>query len=492
MSGGPLRLAESSEWVGYWWLPEEPEERVPGTLRYDGDGNLALSLIGTFEDRVMSHPAPGRTVVHHGVRDSWDVVHGAAGNREITLLGCSPLRSRRTFLARVDSPDTQAIVVDAALVGVHASDWDDAAFSAAEMSVEDMVSWAGTSALEWGLGCDGDRLDGTGSISVSPVEEKSVVVDDGTTFCLSHRYTAPFMDWRKGEAIGRIRDSVSMRVVPESPFSLKSVLEKVSLVQYLVALATHQAAGVLWVRLEPADGEIGSLSGRSRSRCGVDLLYAPFAVGAHDSKAVDARRILFSCDSLPFEEILPRWCEVRERLLPAINMIMGMRYGSTSFVENRLLAAVGAAEVLHRRLGVGERPFPDKEFKEVRKALLEQAPEEYRERFKSAFRNDLTLRDRLQQLAGRLDHGVVGLLVPDAGHWAGRAVKARNDLAHEGSTPKHSLEELVVVVDVTTVIVLLNVLNELGLPVERQREIVQYHPDLRGAAERARRCLAPS
>nr|WP_257494228.1 HEPN domain-containing protein [Actinomyces wuliandei] len=417
-------------------------------------------------------------------------MHGAAGNREITLLGCSPLRSKRTFLARVDSPDTQAIVVDAALVGTHVSSWDDAVFSAAEMSVEDMVSWAGTSALKCTLGCDGGKLDGTGSISVSPVEEKSVACD-GTTFCLLRQYTAPFMDWRKGEAIGRIRNLVSMRVVPESPFSLKSVLEKVSLVQYLVALATHQAAGVLWVRLEPTDSEIGSLSGRSRSRRGVDLLYAPFAVGAHDSKAVDAWRILFSCDSLPFEEILPRWCEVRERLLPAINMIMGLRYGSTSFVENRLLTAVGAAEALHRRLGIEEKPFPDDEFKKVRSALLKQMPEEYRRIFKSEIRNDLTLRDRLQQLAGRLDPGVVDLLVPDVGHWAGRAVRARNDLAHEGSTPKHSLEELAAVVDVTTVVVLLNVLHELGLPAERQREIVRYHPAISAAAERARRCLVP-
>lgn len=75
--------------------------------------------------------------------------------------------------------------------------------------------------------------------------------------------------------------------------------------------------------------------------------------------------------------------------------------------------------------------------------------------------------------------------MPDVGHWTGRTTRARNDLAHEGKTPKHSFEELIAIVEVTTAVVILNVLHDLSLPAERQREIVQEHPRLRAMSRTA-------
>jgi hypothetical protein len=66
-------------------------------------------------------------------------------------------------------------------------------------------------------------------------------------------------------------------------------------------------------------------------------------------------------------------------------------------------------------------------------------------------------------------------------------------LAHEGKTPNHPIEELIAVVEVTKAVVILNLLHELGLPAERQREIVRDHPQLRATASTAREWLvAPS
>ncbi len=101
-------LAEEHEWAGVWWLPDAPDEQVPGVLRYDSNGGLSLSLIGAFEDRIMSNPAPGKTVFHKG-RRTWDVVHGAAEQREITLLDCYPTSSNRTIGVRDGRLDGRAL-----------------------------------------------------------------------------------------------------------------------------------------------------------------------------------------------------------------------------------------------------------------------------------------------------------------------------------------------------------------------------------------------
>ena len=122
-------------------------------MRYDGEGSLSLSLslIGAFEDRVISHRAPGVTVCHEGTR-TWDVIHGVAEQREVTLLGCVPTRVKRTMFARVKSPDTQTVTATIAIVGAHVSGEEDAAFAAAEVSVEDLALWAASSMFEGSLG----------------------------------------------------------------------------------------------------------------------------------------------------------------------------------------------------------------------------------------------------------------------------------------------------------------------------------------------------
>lgn len=61
----------------------------------------------------------------------------------------------------------------------------------------------------------------------------------------------------------------------------------------------------------------------------------------------------------------------------------------------------------------------------MRGAMLAQIPEQHRDRFKGANRNDPTLRDRLRALVQRPDQEAISKLVPDVEHWAKRTTRAR-------------------------------------------------------------------
>ena len=489
MSNDPLNLNEAAEWQGLWWLPDAPDEQVPGILRYDGEGHLVLSLIGAFEERIFLPRAPGVIDVLEGVR-TWDVIHGVAQQREITLLGCIPNGSRRTRGAWVESPDTQIVCATTAIIGAHVSGEKDAAFAAAEISVEDLTLWAATSVFSCYHGYRDGMLDGTGTISVKPVETQRVNVEV-TEYSLVYTLVLPRLGYCRGAEVGRMRDTASICVRRAEPFALRTALEAASLVQDLIALATHRAAGVIWLQLELAGTKAFLPDGRALPPRRADVLYSPVAVGKSDEKAIDRSSVLFTCEMLPFEELMPRWCEVRGKLQAAINMILGLRYVPARFVENNLLMAVGAAEALHRGLSIEEKPIPEAEFKKIRKDMLGQVPEEYRGRFKESIRNSPTLRDRLLALAARPDQEAIGQIVPDVEHWAKRTTRARNDLAHEGKTSSHSIDELIAIVDTTSAVVILNVLHELGLPAERQREIVQDHLRFRMTCRKAREWLVP-
>jgi hypothetical protein len=73
----------------------------------------------------------------------------------------------------------------------------------------------------------------------------------------------------------------------------------------LIALATHRAAGVLWLRLELAEARFVPVGDRPALRRDADVLYSPSALGNRDARAIDHHRVFFTCASFPFEEVVP-------------------------------------------------------------------------------------------------------------------------------------------------------------------------------------------
>lgn len=59
----PVKVSEAEyaqlmteEHLGYWWIPENPERRIPGVLSFDQDHRASLDLMEAFEatlDRQM-------------------------------------------------------------------------------------------------------------------------------------------------------------------------------------------------------------------------------------------------------------------------------------------------------------------------------------------------------------------------------------------------------------------------------------------------------
>src|SRR5699024_8736369 len=149
----------------------------------------------------------------------------------------------------VNSPDKQVVRAQTALVGVHAADEDESLFEAVQVSVENLGRWSAVEVFSYFIGApEGMRFDGSGSISAKPLESTSVTVD-GTEFTLDHRRTAPSFDERRGEMTGRIRDAAFVRIAPQEGCSLSSAIRSAKSIQDLVSLATHRAAGVIWLRL---------------------------------------------------------------------------------------------------------------------------------------------------------------------------------------------------------------------------------------------------
>lgn len=481
MSEGP-RLDRSAEWTGHWWLPDHPERPIPGVLRYEPDEGLRLDLIGGFEDRVL-RPIKGGVAVMDGTR-TWPLLLGVADNKEITLLGCVPVSSK-SYGMGFDGPHKQTVSALTALVGVHLEDSDQDIFTKCEVSVENLNLWSGSSVFSMKLGMDDKKPNGKGSLCVKPTDEPSVLVE-GTTITLAHVHTMPNFDHMRGQTRGRMRHTVYAAFEPTEPCSLTTAHGYAKAIQDLVSLATYKACAILWLRLRmpPEDREYPEgFPVRDRE---VGVYFHGTVRGDAEAKAVQWHDVLFTCRDLPFEEIMPRWWDFRQRFQAASNMILGLRYAPARYLEGNLLTAAGAAEVMHRALGIDEPPVPKEEFERLRQALLDQTPGEYRSWVKKTLRNDPTLRERLHALAAQPDAEAMSRLVPDVEQWVNVTTQARNNLAHTGQTPKQSVDELLACVKVTSAVVILNLLQVLGIPSDKQRDVVNDNPELRQTAILAR------
>lgn len=145
------------------------------------------------------------------------MIYGVVEQREFTLPGSVPSRSKREIGARVASPDRQSVIASDAIIGAHVIGEEDPAFAGAEVSVEALGLEAGSSVYEEVLAAPDGKMDGNGRMSVTPIEAQAVVVGD-TEYRLVYSKTLPYFDRCKGEAVGRIRCNAVIRVAQAEPF----------------------------------------------------------------------------------------------------------------------------------------------------------------------------------------------------------------------------------------------------------------------------------
>ncbi len=463
----PLNLDGSYEWSGHWWLPGNPDNKVDGALRYDKHKGLELSLIGGFDDRSIERSSHNVTTIRACTQE-WDVIFGNAEDCKITLIDGAPRYTPHRVCYESIKLEKQIIVAEIALVGAHVNSENEPKFSIGQVSVENLGSWAVSSRPF----CDSD---------VFGVRVKS---DSGEEFALG-RYPSDFVDDGKpGMDVNSITNAVYMQFSSPIPYSLGSAISRVQSIQSLITFAAHRAAGVIWLRLKTMN--LASSFQSDKAALTVDVIYPPNIVGNSKAEDVERRHMLLACDSAIFERVILGWLDVCESLLPATNLLLVFHYASDRYIESLILMAVGAAEALHQSLGIDELPMPKEVFGEIRENMLTQAPKDLRPRFKSMIQNRMTLRERLLALAARPDQQAVSKIVLDVELWAKKAVRARNELAHTAATKNHSLEELFAIVEVTRAVVTLNILHELGVSPERQREIVERNRWMRGVVKQSK------
>ena len=483
-------LNEPREWTGQWWLPGDPDNKVSGVLSYTPNDGLRLRLVGGWEYAVKHPGENGSTIVTNEFQH-WPAVLGVGDGKYVTLLDVS-VTSAKTFsiARRFGVPDKLELRATTALVGCHLDEPDEAAFVAGIGKVENLTTWSRRSGIEERHYFGSKVGELSGQIDLTRLDPLSVDIGP-LTATLHHVAWQPFSEESRGGALARVQEQASIEFSSEQPQPLHHWLDLLGSIADLMSLSTLRACGPITMRvyLPPTPDRFPENHPLRNERHEIEVYQRHLVKPKPDEKAQDQRNLVLTLDDLSFEELLPKWLEVRDTFAAARGMILGLRYVTGGYVETRVVTAVAAAESMHRALDP-EPPIPPEEFKQIRKTLLAAVPVERKSWLADRLTehsNVPTLKQRLLSLVDRL--GAAGeALVANREEWANAAKNARNTLAHKGSSD-HDLEVLHAVVEVTAGVVILNLLKELGVPEERLTLAVLEQDTLSHAAKLARTLL---
>ena len=402
------------------------------------------------------------------------VLHGQCGAERFTLLDSLVTHASGSLFGRVSE---QTLSPLRGLRGMHLADPAEPVFSALRMQLEYLLGWTGQSTMHQAMTFEDHRWTGQQTVHTTPVDDLVASYGD-LTATLSVDYT----NFRTSHVDSQNRRTITgtewaqLELAYPRPVSLDDFNHLTKAMADLMTLCAHAPAGALKRTLVIAEPDDEG----QRKPTEVEVLGRQVYQPGSSASTPAFVEYLFTLNDVAFDAVLPAWLALYERTATACSTLLGLRYISQGYVQNRLLNAASAAEAMHRSL-LDRSPYGDEEFKALIKKLLQacagkdKASKAERRFIRERLRNELTYHERLLELAAVPDAEAVHSLLPDIEAWAVELKKARNGVAHASGNPgersqltrwaalQHALAE------VTYALVSLVLLSELGLSAEVQR-----------------------
>src|SRR5829696_6908392 len=446
------------KYQGYWWLPDDPEEIVPGTLNFDPDEGARLDLLGSLK---------GARAEDIGTMIDPKLILGeSAEGKLITLQDCGETESKR----RVGSGfATSSLYAGIVFVGEHFQRPDDVGFERLFVEYLHLDAWAGVSGFEIKL-----PVDETHPLSVeykSP-ERRTATVGDEFEVTLSFN-----ADVRASTSPLVTETTITQRAVLAIEFPEKKPLEHLQGIayrlQHFLSLGTRKSVYpvALWGKTGP--------KGEAKP---VQVNYRSVARRGADDKTPTPRDMLFGLRDLPegFGPTVEWWLERAEVLDPVYQLYLGTIYNPQSYLEQRFLNLVQALEVYHRR-AMSSSDLQEEEHKKRKEEILEAVPDQHKrwlER-KLKYSNEPTLAERLREIFGRYPESIsliIGKSKKAKANFIDKVVASRNYLTHFDQSLEAKAaqgEGLYPITQKLRLLIEICLLGEIGFEAERIRDLIK-------------------
>lgn len=419
-----ISMLEKKSIRGYWWVDENPDRKVAGSLEYDPDEGIDLKLLSPLDQDLETLEAD--TLV------DYDRIYGITeeGN-EMTLMDCK--RGSTQINLGGSGIQTSEYMVPAYIDGYAFVDGEDIEFSRVSVEYPLLDQWANQSgaSIEFNMGeesnnalvtaSEGDTID----ITYEFQDSMQANVEDYTISLTLSTNT----DMNRVGGVS-IDETTKFEIEKQDgSISLEEMYDVNSKLQDFITLAVRKPTFPSSLEAKiPTDGPINDTA---------NIVFNQLS-NLNPPEQLHSRKTNFLLPNIEdrFEETLSIWFELYTEIKPTYDLFFGTKYNDTMFERNRFLGFTQALETYHRRSDYTGTYLEEDEFNDYKEELIGTIHKEHDQSFQDHMvdgvfehANEYSLRKRLNGLVDAHET-VLSELPWDVSSEINPIVNTRNYLTH--------------------------------------------------------------
>lgn len=374
-----MRIRKEFAKKGMFWLPSNPDKKIPGTLTITDGGEIELEVVGLFgrESDFMTQTDDLSRVLGH--IDTYNLV---------TLDDCF----YRTWNIAFGGVSQSRISVRRAYCGIIYDDNVAPFFNTFSFSVEGIDEWVGISGIRSEL----KLKPFLATISYTPPQEITINLNNGMTLLIGFAWTAPGSPIVK-EA--KITQSTYFKLTSPEKRELGDFTSAAHKITNLLCFAMDETVSIENVIATSDDMQVNIGEGKLRP-VQINIYYPSLPFSKKEPK-IDAHSMLFRFvqKQQDGERIFNNWFRAYDEVDTALNLYLSTQTDAYKYHSGKFSALAQGFETYHRR--TSDETYMDKiEFKNLVETIISTCPEDKKEwlRRRLAYGNEVSFRNRIKKV----------------------------------------------------------------------------------------------
>ena len=453
-----MKVLETIISKGYFWLPQNPDEQLPGELHVSKFGQIELNLMGVFESPEQDGLPALISMFDSDNHDIDRICGRTLDGNWVTLLNC--LRSHFNINLAPGHPSSSSFDVSFALVGVNLEERD-ALFTAIKFTMEGLGDWLDFNNIQHSTKTDSEEktqpLIVEGAVDYLARTSPWYNLNDG----IKLQFHSPIQyDFSQYPSLSlTLRSQPNISLISHKPKHIKDFIELADIILKFVSLAVDQEVQF----------QSFTLLTDNENQVALAQLYFRTRVSRRPEYKHRTQKTLFTLADIEekLEDVMNAWVKLfdRRKIGPALNLYFAAAWKETEFLDTNTLFLAQAAEVLHRKTFPQNKPMDTEVFKKVTKEFFKSTTEDIPDLIQDRIRlaNNPSLRNRVEEMMSPFEDWFRDN--EQSIDFAKRVSNTRNHFTHYSSGPNknyHDSEHLMDLHNKIEALLLLHILRLIG------------------------------
>ena len=393
-----MNIPENIEDTGFWWNPENPDEKCTGNLTVSKSGRISLELLN-----------PPASLMKNG--NDIPIIHGQIKKKgQVSLFGVTISDDHFSNHIQI-----RTFHIGGLLIGHHISSFDEAIFTEAQIEIEGLYEWVGFPKIPITRDVENNAVE----IVSKNIEPKSFKISDDLSLSINQdRY---YQSSSGGSKL-TIEYCASICLTWTRPRSMPDIQNIVYRINSFFCLALDIPLSLTSIKVSKPNSD-------PNQKKWMDFIYQSIPEKTETSIFFHPSWFLFSYNMIEndFGKILSSYLDDKSDLKIAYDLYFSATAFKHVLLETRFLLLIQGLEVFHRLTHNCEK-YPNEEFVELKNKLISCCENEKERKLINeslAFANECSLRMRLNQILGEFPS-----LIENKRKFIDELVNTRNYMTH--------------------------------------------------------------